>query len=401
MYIPNRINGTAQTVHPVKSQIEQAQKTRFALLESLRKKCKITQNRANALAHYDAKNDDENRYRNHALPIIAKFDAIEKRLNKQLDDIRHQPPATEIHPDLKPFYDALPAKPYASESKSEMNIKTKKYAWNNEYIQPNHPAVAEWLVFDIDNSNGLYAHHDANAPAPQMIVINPENGHAHLFYRLKTPVGKWGKSSYRAVMYLTAVYASLARKLGADAGYSGNICKNPNSLAWQTYIPNDAPDAYDLGDLADWLDLPSWSETAKIRNRGYDETTAVGRNVSLFHGIRKQCYALAGVHSGRALLREIVALADAYNATFDEPLPSNEVMHTAHSIYRYCASERFRVAKAQSDARFSALQAHRGAIGGAKSKRPPVAGSERSEKPWLSMGISESTYYRRKKKGLI
>lgn len=402
MFVPQRIKGSADTVHPIKEQIEQAKMTRFSLLEQLQKQHNITPKRANALAHYAPKNDDEKRYRNQALPLIAKFQQIENELNDRLHEIRRQPPTIDaIHPVLQPFYDALPLKPYAAESKHEMKIKFKQYAWNKEYIQPNHPAVTEWIVIDVDHPNALYAHHDANAPAPQFIVVNPKNGHAHLFYRLKTPVGRWGKSSHKAVMYLTAVYAALAKKLGGDMGYSGNICKNPNSGAWRTYTPNDAPPSYDLGDLADWLDLPSWNETAAIRRKGYDETTAVGRNVSLFHGIRKECYALASKCSGKALYIAIIAVADAYNAQFDNPLPSNEVMHTVRSIYRYCTSSRFKAAKAASDAQFSALQAKRGAKGGAKSKRGKCEQSERTQKPWEALGISRKTYYKRKKNNAL
>lgn len=402
MYIPIPVAPAAHSTSPVKAEIEKAEKDKFKLLDDLRKSLNISARRANALAHYPAKTDDEKRYRYQALLIIAKFRHTEKVLNDKLAAIRQWPPSIDnIHPVLQPFYDTLPAKPYAAESKHEMRIKNKAYAWNKDYIQPNHPAVTEWIVIDVDHSNALYAHHDANAPAPQFVVVNPANGHAHLFYRLKTPVGRWGKSSQKAVMYLTAVYAALAKKLGGDMGYSGNICKNPNSDAWHTYTNHDAPASYDLGDLADWLDLPSWSETAAIRRKGYDETTAVGRNVSLFHGIRKQAYALAGQISGKALYIGIIALADAYNAQFDEPLPSNEVMHTVRSIYRYCSSARFKTAKAQSDAQFSALQARRGAKGGKASKRPPIADSEATTKPWESLGISRITYYRRKKAGKL
>lgn len=402
MYIPIPVAPAAISTSPVKAEIEQVKKDKFKLLDDLRKSLGISAHRANALAHYAPKNNDEKRYRYQALSIIAKFQYTEKVLNDKLEAIRQQPANIDnIHPVLQPFYDALPLKPYAAETKNEMSIKNKPYAWNKDYIQPNHPAVTEWIVIDIDHSNALYAHHDANAPAPQFIVVNPKNGHAHLFYRLKTPVGKWGRSSHKAVMYLTAVYASLTKKLGGDMGYSGNICKNPNSDAWRTYTPNDAPPSYDLGDLADWLDLPSWNETAAIRRKGYDETTAVGRNVSLFHGIRKHAYALAGRTSGKALYIGIVALADAYNAQFDTPLPSNEVMHTVRSIYRYCTSERFKAAKAASDADFSALQAHRGRKGGKVSKRPPISNSEATMKPWERLGISRKTYYKRKKNNTL
>lgn len=303
-----------------------------------------------------------------------------------------------LHNFIQSFFDDLPPKLYCADEKNYIVIRPKTTATTMNYIQPNHPAVMRWLVFDIDNINALYAHHDNHAPPPQLIVVNPANGHAHLFYKLSEPVGKWGKSSIKPIMYLTAVYNALAKKLGADAGYSGNICKNPAADMWDTYTPNDAPESYSLGDLAEWLELDTWHNTAKSIKKQAANDTAFGRNVSLFHGIRHDCYALTNKHSGRALLREIVALADAYNTRFDTPLPSNEVMNTARSIYRYCSSARFKAAKTASDARFSALQAKRGSKGGKASKRPPINNSEATLKPWEKLGISRATYYRQKAK---
>lgn len=307
----------------------------------------------------------------------------------------------DLHRMIEVFFDDLPKKPYCAEEKNYIMVKPKRIATTFDYIQPNHPAVTRWLVFDLDYNDALHAYKNRNCPEPQIIVANPENGHAHLFYRLAEPVGKWGKSSVKAIMYLTAVYNALAKKLGADAGYSGNICKNPASDRWHSYT-TDAPEGgYTLGELAEWLDLDTWHNTARSIKKQAANDTAFGRNVSLFHGIRHDCYALCNKHSGRALLREIVALADAYNARFDEPLPSNEVMNTARSIYRYCSSARFKAAKAQSDARFSALQAKRGSKGGAKSKRGKSEQSERTQQPWLALGISRKTYYKRKKNNAL
>ena len=50
---------------------------------------------------------------------------------------------------------------------------------------------------------------------------------------------------------------------------------------------------------------------------------------------------------------------------------------------------------------FRAYQAASGRKGGKVSKRPPVAGSEATEKPWEALGISRATYYRKKKAGTV
>lgn len=307
----------------------------------------------------------------------------------------------ELSHQIERFFDDLAQKPYCADEKNYIVIRQKSTAITMKYIQPNPVNVMRWLVLDIDNPQALYAHHDNHAPPPQLIVVNPQNGHAHLFYRLRCAVGRRGNSSIKAEMYAVAVYNALAKKLGADMGYSGNICKNPASDAWLTYAPNDAPHDYDLGELADWLELDSWHSTAKAIKKESANDSAFGRNVSLFHGIRRDCYALASRYSGRSLYSAIIALADEYNTQFNDPLPSNEVMNTARSIYRYCSSARFKAAKTASDARFSALQAQRGSKGGAKSKRGKSEQSERTQQPWLALGISRKTYYKRKKNNTL
>jgi hypothetical protein len=82
------------------------------------------------------------------------------------------------------------------------------------------------------------------------------------------------------------------------------------------------------------------------------------------------------------------------NSGFEQPLPYSEVKATAKSIAKW-VWQRF------SYGEFSAVQAKRGANGGAKSKRGAKADSERSTKPWEALGISRAWYYRQKKKGLV
>ncbi|WP_201284109.1 replication initiation protein, partial [Klebsiella pneumoniae] len=50
-----------------------------------------------------------------------------------------------------------------------------------------------------------------------------------------------------------AVENALRKKLGADTGYSGLICKNPNHSHWKIAVWQ--PELYTLDWLADSLDL--------------------------------------------------------------------------------------------------------------------------------------------------
>ena len=68
--------------------------------------------------------------------------------------------------------------------------------------------------------------------------------------------------------------------------------------------------------------------------------------------------------------------ATGYNAQFEQPLPANEVRHTAKSIARWTHRN-------LTPAGFSAIQAARGAkggrIGGKVSKRPTQTGKTKAD----------------------
>ena len=295
-------------------------------------------------------------------------------------------------PELHQFYDDLASKPYCTNAKGFCYIRSKPHAIQHSYIQPNHPAICKWLAFDIDDPSALFTCFDEGLPPPQIIIKNPINGHAHYLYRLTTPIGIGGKSSMKAVLYLASVQKALASALGADSGYSGNLIKNPCHSDHETYLTGTQP-SYTLTELADNLELePLYLQTAQssANDIGY------GRNCTLFDELRPFGYECKS-KDFNALTRHLKPLAEKANARFDVPLLPNEVSHIIHSIARYCSRMDF----TESHRRFSELQAYRGAKGGRVSKRKPVPTSEASTEPWKAMGISQSTYYRRKKKGTL
>ncbi len=288
------------------------------------------------------------------------------------------------YPILQAFYDDLPTKPYCSPVKGVCYVNPKELAIKEHYIQPNHPAVMRWLCFDIDHPNALSAYYDTGTPIPNIIIVNPENGHAHVCYRLRVEVGLIGQSRLAPINFMRAVYYSLRRSLGADAGYVGNLIKNPFAeRMWEVYITS--VEDYDLIELADLYDLDVLPKTS-------DNDDIFGRNNALFDHVRHIAYPLAAQHTYKTLLGELLPIATAYNATYPIPLFGNEVYTICKSISRYCYSAKFNngnVSKAHRE-----VQSMRGKIGGEKSKRKPVATSERTTEPWLELGISRSTYYR-------
>src|SRR5690606_40230370 len=65
---------------------------------------------------------------------------------------------------------------------------------------------------------------------------NPKNGHAHIGYELKAPVSTTTASKQKIIDYLAVIEAGMARKMGADSGYSGLLTKNPCHTYWRTTI---------------------------------------------------------------------------------------------------------------------------------------------------------------------
>ena len=300
---------------------------------------------------------------------------------------RVDPEKWQQHPILKALYEDLPTKPYCSPVKGVCYVNPKELAIKEHYIQPNHPAVMRWLCFDIDRPDALFSYYYDNTPVPNLIIVNPENGHAHFCYRLEESVGLTGKSLVKPINYMRAVYYALRRTLEADAGYMGNLIKCPFApRMWEVYISRTKD--YTLKELDDLLDL----ELLPTKNSNDD---IFGRNIAVFDYTRHKAYPIAHKYSEKTLLQELIYIAAEYNAKLPKPLFENEIYTICKSIAKYCKSARFNngnVSEAHRE-----IQRIRGKKGGLKSKRGPSKTSERTTKPWLEMGISRSTYYKNKK----
>ena len=87
------------------------------------------------------------------------------------------------------FIDSLPAKPYATDDFSYgVKIHSKKNAVTKRYLSLNHKYVTNWITFDIDRAGAvadLY-YDNVGVPEPNLVVENPENGHAHFLDRKST-----------------------------------------------------------------------------------------------------------------------------------------------------------------------------------------------------------------------
>ena len=264
-------------------------------------------------------------------------------------------------PALRHFADSLPRRPYCTDDPHMgQTVRGRVDALSFRNIQPNTSGKVVWLSFDVDHEDGALSWDRLNAPPPTLAVENPANGHAHLLYALQAPVPRTEASRARPLLYLAAAQEGIRRKLGADPGYSGHLCKNPLHSSWQT---RQWAGAYSLAELSDWVDLP---HIADMKKRVADPDYAgLGRNCELFERLRPMSYSLVrrfwlpgGFDHYKEALR---ALADDLNAGFAVPLPVAEVRAISASCARW-------VWKHFDPATFRELQSKRGARKGAAKR---------------------------------
>ncbi|MFN0674311.1 replication initiation protein, partial [Escherichia coli] len=254
-----------------------------------------------------------------------------------------------------------------------LRISGKGRALLARYIQQNQPHAQFWLVFDVDHEGAAIDWSDRNAPAPNITVKNPVNGHAHLLYALNIAVRTAPDASVKALKYAAAVERSLCEKLCADVNYSGLICKNPFHLEWQ--VMEWREEAYTLDELADYLDL-----SASAR-RSIDKHYGMGRNCHLFEMTRKWAYRAIrqGWPEFSQWLDAVIQRVEMYNASLPVPLSAAECRAIGRSIAKY-THRKF------SPEGFSAVQAARGRKGGI------AKGEAYEDKRFMALCMLENGY---------
>jgi len=295
------------------------------------------------------------------------------------------------NPALDLFNDRLPNKPYFSDDLHfGVRIAGKERAILAKYIQFNQPHAMFWLGFDVDRIGAAIDWSDRNAPAPTLTITNPENGHAHLLYALKTSIRTAPDGKMKPLKYAAAVENALRKKLDADVGYSGLICKNPNHGYWKIAVWQ--PELYTLDWLADSLDLNAANDKEIIADYG------LGRNCTLFDKTRKWAYRAIrqGWPDYEQWLRACYERASVYNLQFPAPLDENEVGGVAKSIAKWThkkiTEDNFfeYVKKTHS----KKIQRERGIKSGVSRRKDSLEEIQ----PWIAMGISRRQYFYIKKR---
>ena len=237
---------------------------------------------------------------------------------------------------LEQFTDRFPNKPYCSDDLHlGLQIRPKSLALLKRYIQPNHPYYTHFFVFDLDYPTAYldYFYSMIGVPAPNLIVENPENGHAHYIYQLKTPIYNTNASNDKPIKYGNAVYTALRTALNADINYSGLITKNAIHEHWRTHVLREQP--YTLDQLSERLDLTTRQINKEIK---IDEAVGLGRNCCVFHTVRHWAYVEVRQYRAKSFnqwLDCVIAQCCSVNAQFTVPMQYNEVKGIAKSIARW------------------------------------------------------------------
>lgn len=228
------------------------------------------------------------------------------------------------------FYQLLPNRPYCTDDLDKgLFIRIKKIAIKQPYIQVNPPFQIYFIVFDIDRADGFFAWQDANVAPPNWISKNPQNGHTHIGYILKTPVTRTYRGRQKVIRYLARIEQAYVKALGADKGYVGLITKNPCNSTWENHIYSDQP--YELDYLADFVDLEPLPKTPS-------EVSGYGRNCMLFDTVRFWAYRAIREYSDQwyeVWYQHVLDEAMSVNLRFPQPLAHSEVKATAKSIARW------------------------------------------------------------------
>lgn len=232
----------------------------------------------------------------------------------------------------------LPPKPYCTDDLLfGLQIRPAEQAIKKRYIQPNKPTDLRWLVYDIDSPTAIVDWQDRPVPAPNITTLNPQNGHAHLFYGLEVPVYLQAGARVNPIRYVSSIDVALTQTLEADPNYAKLIAKNPLHSHWDSSIWREQ--SYTLDELADYLDLSSFKD-----KRTRLPEVGLGRNCNLFDSTRFWAYREIRKPPVDSLFAEFYTLDDfirrcqnyaILHNTFEIPLDIRECETIGKSVGKW------------------------------------------------------------------
>lgn len=229
-------------------------------------------------------------------------------------------------------------------------IRPYSHAHRYRYIQAQSPTKAFRIVIDIDRDvRGIARSHEwtsvLNAPAPNYTLLNPKNGHGHLFFELETPVALYEGANRKPVEFLAAVEKFLTELFGGDVGYAGYLCKNARNSAWE--LVQGRPEPYTLGELYEYKPHETEEQRKKRKNEKrtaaefksvqekVNEASGFGRNCALFTQLRFWAYSALQDYSELGAWHEAARLQAESLNTFAVQLEQSEVRAIARSVAKW------------------------------------------------------------------
>jgi hypothetical protein len=266
------------------------------------------------------------------------------------------------------LYEKLPSHIYCTDDyRYGGQQMSKSFGIKKNYIQVNTPTYQQAILLDHDDEAFMadLRYEYSHLPIPNIVIENKGNGRAHSITLLRSPVPKTEKSHKHPIAYCKAVETALTLEYDADPYYNHIWVKNPFSDAYRVHVLRDEP--YDLGELADKLEIKPFTakeakaEIALAKKRAESEGHFLGRNCHLFDMVRHWAYQ--EIRNYRATDLELWRSAVmqetmVQNAMLNSPLDYNELKGIAKSIARWVWNK-----DGEAQARFSAVQAHRGKLG--------------------------------------
>lgn len=284
----------------------------------------------------------------------------------------------------------LARKPRCGQTKDYSVIRTAAHAIKHPYVQPNSPVAISRLVFDLDYHRFKHRFHELpirylaeshawedelGVPAPSWAAISRDKNSAHIGYELVTPVGRHEHARRKPQQYLAATESAMSEKLGADEGFTGQLCKNPINIQWQLYL--GPQQGRDLHELAEYVELTS----KKILAYNREPRGEIGRNLLLFDTVRFWAYDNVDEHRKAGYVRweeTVIATAERINAaSYDHLpllmgrglLPFSECKSIGKSVARWTWANHGNKTQTQEFSDLQSWRGLRGAVASAKMKR--------------------------------
>lgn len=230
-----------------------------------------------------------------------------------------------------PFY------PRVSDNKTATLTRPRHLAVRFPYMQINRRDMVSWLIFDLDHANPS-VWEDAGLPAPNLIVQNRKSRGAHLYYAIK-PVCTSLEARAKPMDYMKSIYSAMATKLKADIDFhSGPVAKTPGHPWWVTTELHNHE--YELGQLADYVDLPLISPWAKNPNI---DLVSHSRHCIMFEWLRHYAYSIVKHEQAQGTFEGFTRMLEAfahnknsfYGLGFCQNLSQSSLKATVKSVARW------------------------------------------------------------------